>query len=66
VLPVTRQAVSKHLSSLADAGLVERSRVGREVRWEFSPDGLADVVSWVESVGSEWDRRLQRLKRELG
>ena len=61
-LPVSRQAVVKHLASLNTAGLVTRSRVGREVRYSATPGPLADVTDWVASVGSTWDARLERLR----
>ncbi len=64
-LPVSRQAVSKHLSALADAGLVEARREGREVRYHFTPGPMADAVGWMADVGSEWDARLDALRRHL-
>jgi DNA-binding transcriptional ArsR family regulator len=64
-LPVTRQAVSKHLAALGEAGLVSSSRAGRETRYRLTPGPLRDAVSWIERVGSEWDTRLARLRRHL-
>ena len=64
-LPVTRQAVAKHLGSLGDAGLVEVTRSGREARYSLTPDPLADAVGWIERVGSQWDTRLAALRRHL-
>ena len=64
-LPVTRQAVSKHLAALDDAGLVEGTRAGREVRYRLTPGPLADAVSWLERVGEEWDDRLAALRRHV-
>lgn len=61
-LPVTRQAVVKHLASLDAAGLVARERVGREVRYTATPGPLTEVMEWVADVGSTWDIRLARLK----
>ena len=60
-LPITRQAVVKHLTALADAGLVERERHGREVRYRVSPKPLSDAVSWIAQVGGQWDERLASL-----
>jgi DNA-binding transcriptional ArsR family regulator len=60
-LPVTRQAVAKHLATLAEAGLVTSDRQGRETRFSFTPEPLADAVSWMADVGREWDDRLQAL-----
>ena len=52
-LPMTRQAVAKHLATLADAGLVESERQGRETRYRLT------------QTGAEWDDRLDALKRHL-
>jgi len=64
-LPITRQAVSKHLAILAAAGLVSQRREGREVRYRLTPAPLSDAVSWMASVGAEWDTRLAALERRL-
>jgi DNA-binding transcriptional ArsR family regulator len=64
-LPVTRQAVSKHLSALADAGLVALSRAGRETRYRLTPAPLDEATAWIEHVGSAWDERLAALARHL-
>jgi DNA-binding transcriptional ArsR family regulator len=64
-LPVTRQAVAKHLAALAEAGLVTRDRHGRETLYQLTPEPLAEAVSWMASVGSQWDDRLQALQRYL-
>ena len=65
-LPITRQAVAKHLGALEDAGLVAASRLGRETRFTLTPAPLADVVAWLADVGAAWDRRLAGLERHLG
>jgi DNA-binding transcriptional ArsR family regulator len=65
-LPISRQAVVKHLGALADAGLLERERSGREVRFRVTPAPLTDAVSWIADVGGQWDERMSRLKRRLG
>jgi DNA-binding transcriptional ArsR family regulator len=65
-LPVTRQAVAKHLDVLGAAGLVTFAREGREVRWTLTPGPLADAVHWMEDVGGAWDRRLSNLQRRFG
>lgn len=62
-MPVTRQAVAKHLAVLADAGLVESERVGRETQYRPTPEPLEDAVAWIARVGGEWDARLARLRR---
>src|SRR5436189_41952 len=64
-LPVTRQAVAKHLAALNDAGLVESRREGRETRYELTPGPLAAAMDWIAGVGAEWDSRLARLRRHL-
>ena len=65
-LPVTRQAVSKHLAALGEAGLVESTRVGRETRYRLTPGVLGDALGWMERVGGEWDARLAALRKHLG
>ena len=64
-LPVTRQAVAKHLASLGEAGLVAMTRSGREVRYRLTPEPLEDAVAWIERVGASWDERLAALERHL-
>jgi DNA-binding transcriptional ArsR family regulator len=64
-LPISRQAVVKHLAALADAGLVERERAGRDVRYRVTPAPLSDAVSWIAEVGGQWDARLEALRRNL-
>jgi DNA-binding transcriptional ArsR family regulator len=62
-LPVTRQAVAKHLTALRDAGLVEATRAGRETRYALTPAPLASATEWLEEVGAAWDARLNALMR---
>ncbi len=62
-LPISRQAVVKHLNALTDAGLVDRTRAGREVRYQFTPAPLSDAVGWMAEVGAEWDDRLAVLRQ---
>jgi DNA-binding transcriptional ArsR family regulator len=64
-LPISRQAVLKHLTALTDAGLLDRARSGREVRYRVTPEPLSDAVSWMAEVGGQWDTRLATLKRQL-
>ena len=64
-LPISRQAVAKHLSALASAGLVQSHRSGRETLYELQPAPLADAADWIAEVGAEWDDRLARLQRLL-
>jgi DNA-binding transcriptional ArsR family regulator len=65
-LPISRQAVVKHLTALTDAGLLDRTRSGREVRYQFTPAPLSDAVDWMTAVGAEWDERLALLRRQIG
>jgi DNA-binding transcriptional ArsR family regulator len=64
-LPISRQAVQKHLTALADAGLIEHERSGREVHYRVTPAPLSDAVSWMAEVGGQWDERLATLRRTL-
>ena len=64
-VPVSRQAIAKHLQALSEAGLVVATRTGREVHYEITPGPLEDAVNWMVTVGAEWDRRLARLRRRL-
>ena len=64
-LPISRQAVLKHLTALEDAGLLDRERSGREVRYRMTPEPLSDAVSWMAEVGGQWDDRLAVLNRRL-
>ena len=64
-LPISRQAVAKHLGVLDAAGLVERRRSGRETLFEARPEPLRAVTEWVDVVGAQWDRRLDRLRRQV-
>jgi DNA-binding transcriptional ArsR family regulator len=60
-LPVTRQAVAKHLSTLLAAGLVRSERRGRETRYALDGAPLDEATAWLERVGSQWDERLAAL-----
>ncbi|MEV6117781.1 metalloregulator ArsR/SmtB family transcription factor [Streptomyces sp. NPDC052109] len=62
-LPVTRQAVAKHLAVLDRVGLVHVTPAGRERRYEVDEAQLARAVAQLSSVGAAWDARLQRVKR---
>jgi ArsR family transcriptional regulator, cadmium/lead-responsive transcriptional repressor len=62
-LPVTRQAVAKHLGVLERAGLVGATPAGREKRYAVDEAQLARAIAQLSAVGSAWDARLQRIKR---
>lgn len=62
-MPVTRQAVAKHLAVLNRVGLVAGRRRGREVRYAVRPERLDDAAEAMACVAAQWDRRLARIKR---
>jgi len=62
-LPVTRQAVAKHLGVLDRVGLVHVTPVGREMRYQVDDAQLARAVAQLSAVGTAWDARLRRIKR---
>jgi ArsR family transcriptional regulator, cadmium/lead-responsive transcriptional repressor len=62
-LPVTRQAVSKHLVVLDRVGLVHVTPSGRERRYAVNERQLARGVAQLTDVGATWDARLRRIKR---
>lgn len=59
---VTRQAVSKHLRLMEDAGLVRVSREGRETVWQLEPRRLDDAHRTLDVISRQWDEALERLK----
>jgi DNA-binding transcriptional ArsR family regulator len=61
-IPVTRQAIAKHLSTLSEAGLVASEAHGREVRYRLTPAPMRQAVAWMAETGAEWDERLARLR----
>ncbi|MGZ4681226.1 MAG: ArsR/SmtB family transcription factor [Acidimicrobiales bacterium] len=65
VVPVSRQAVAKHLGVLRDAGLVEARRAGRETRYEARAEALRPAASWLADADRAWAGRLERLKRRV-
>jgi DNA-binding transcriptional ArsR family regulator len=62
---ISRQATSKHLFALADAGLATGERVGRETRFELDTRSFAEAESWMHAIGALWNRRLETLKALL-
>ena len=62
-LPVTRQAVAKHLGVLGRVGLVHVTPAGREMRYRVDDAQLARAAAQLADVGSNWDARLRRIKR---
>ena len=64
-LPITRQAVAKHLSALESAELVTATRMGRETHYQLRPQPLDEAAHWIQTVSAEWDNRLEALRRSL-
>lgn len=64
-LPVTRQAVTKHLEALEQAGLVASESAGRGRRFRLTPRPMTDAMRWMVDVGGEWDERLEALRTQL-
>jgi DNA-binding transcriptional ArsR family regulator len=62
-LPITRQAVAKHVAALSRAGLVSSSKHGRDVRFEVRTESLAQAADWLARLAAEWDTRLAAIKR---
>ena len=60
---VSRQAITKHLVVLSEAGLVTGSRRGRERIWQIQPDRLAEARRYLDLISRQWDDALDRLKR---
>jgi DNA-binding transcriptional ArsR family regulator len=63
-LPMTRQAVVKHMGVLAEAGIVLPRREGREVRF-LQPGPLAEAMEWMAALAARWDERLEALRHQL-
>ncbi len=59
---LTRQAVTKHLQVLADAGLVKDLKIGRERLWQFEPQQLDEARRTLELIARQWDQALGRFK----
>ena len=64
-LPITRQAVSKHLKILEDANLIAARKAGRERRYTLTPQPLVTTLDWVVAVTEQWDKRLSALRDYL-
>jgi len=64
-LPVTRQAVAKHLVQLEHAGLVASAGSTRARTYRLTPAPLTEAMGWMVDIGAEWDDRLERLKRQV-
>ena len=64
-LPITRQAIAKHLTTLEQAGLVRAAHEGRETHYKLTPEPLSGAMEWMALAGARWDERLARLARRL-
>jgi len=64
-LPVTRQAIAKHLTVLADAGLVTAARHGREARYRVVAGSLRPAADWIARTEASWGRRVDRLQQHF-
>src|SRR5262245_10389523 len=62
---LSRQAVTKHLRVLADAGVVRSIRVGRESLFEFEPQPIEEVRAYLDQLSRQWDDALARLKAHV-
>lgn len=59
---VSRQAITKHLQVLSEAGLVKSTRKGREQIWDLEPRRLADAHAYLEKISQQWDEAIDRLR----
>jgi DNA-binding transcriptional ArsR family regulator len=60
---VSRQAITKHLRVLSDAGLVRSTRRGREQVWDLEPRRLNDAHEYLDGISKQWDEALERLRK---
>jgi DNA-binding transcriptional ArsR family regulator len=63
IMPVSRQAIAKHLTALGEAGLVIAERSGRRVHYRLTPRPMGEAVGWMADIGAQWDARLGALQR---
>ena len=62
-LPLTRQAVTKHLAVLENAGVINKTRTGRESRYRYVPAPLIELQDYLEAISGQWDDALSRLRQ---
>ena len=60
---VSRQAITKHLRVLSDAGLVRSTKRGREQVWDLEPKRLDDAHDYLDQISKQWDEALERLRK---
>jgi DNA-binding transcriptional ArsR family regulator len=63
--PMSRQAIVKHLGTLAGAGLLVPQRVGRDVRYRVRADAMTEATDWLAAITARWDRRLAALDHQV-
>ena len=65
---ISRQAISKHLRVMSDAGLARSGRRGREMLWQLEPGGLTTAQRYINAISRDWDDKLLRLRHmvEIG
>jgi DNA-binding transcriptional ArsR family regulator len=64
-LPISRQALTKHLKILEGAGIASSRRDGRETVYRIDPGGLVAAEQWIADVSAQWDRAIDRLKKQV-
>jgi DNA-binding transcriptional ArsR family regulator len=64
-VPISRQAIARHLGLLREAGLVQADRTGRETRFTARSEPLDDLAAWATATGRRWEARLARLRNSL-
>ena len=64
-LPISRQALTKHLTVLEAAGIANSRRLGRETVYRMDPAGLVAAEQWIADVSTQWDRAIDRLKKHV-
>lgn len=64
-LPITRQALTKHLKVLEAAGIANSRRLGRETVYRIDPAGLISAERWIADVSAQWDSAIDRLKKHI-
>jgi len=65
LFPISRQATTKHLSALEDAGVIAIETRGRERIVSMLPGALSSATSWLDDIGQQWDNRLTALRAHL-
>lgn len=65
-LPITRQAVARHLTTLTEGGLIDGYRKGRELRYSLNSKQIDEAARWLRRRSASWDRALERLADHLG